>query len=339
MVSGQRGTAAPLKVLITGASGFVGSRLAGRLLSDGWQVRGTHRRAAPPATPQIEWQPLSGLEDADALLKVMSGCDVVIHLAALVHQTGRAAASQQEAFERSNVAGTRLLARVAVQLGIRRLVFMSSVAAVCSRSKTCIDERTTPAPDSDYGRSKLQAERALQEELRGSAVDWCILRPPLVYGPGNPGNMERLMQLIARGLPLPFGAIDNRRSFIFIDNLVDAVARVMSWKSEIRSVFFVSDGSDFSTPQLIRELAVAARRSVRLWRLPVPLLELLGRVGDCVERLSGASCPIDSYSVQRVVESIAVNGDLFRSHFAWQAPVNPIQALRITGGASPEPGQ
>lgn len=331
MVSGQRGTAATLKVLVTGASGFVGSALARRLLQDGLPVRGTHRRVPPPPIPGIEWRPLTQLDNPTALLEVAGGCDVVVHLAALAHQTGSAAIGQAAEFERVNVESTRLLAQSAGRLGLRRFVFLSSVAAVCSQSEVEVDEQTAARPDSDYGRSKLLAEVALQEELRGALTDWCILRPPLVYGPGNPGNMGRLLGLIGRGLPLPLGAIRNRRSFIFIDNLVDALATVIRWPGELRSVFFLSDGSDFSTPQLIAALAGATGRPARLLNVPVGLLRLLGRAGDLIERLAGVTSPIDSYSVDRLVGSMPVSGALFSRTFNWQAPVDRTAAIRRTG--------
>jgi nucleoside-diphosphate-sugar epimerase len=279
----------------------------------------------------MDWQPLTQLDSPSALREAATGCDVVVHLAALAHQTGKAAAGRATEFEHVNVESTRILARTAASLGMRRLVFLSSVAAVCSHSDTAVDEQTPVRPDTDYGRSKLQAERVLQEELQGGTTDWCILRPPLVYGPGNPGNMGRLMRLIGSGLPLPLGAIRNRRSFIFIDNLVDALATVVAWQADIRSVFFLSDGSDFSTPELIAALAEAADQRTRLLNVPVSLLKLLGWTGDLLEYLPGVSSPIDSYSVDRLVESMQVNGTRFCTTFHWRAPIGGAEALRQTG--------
>jgi nucleoside-diphosphate-sugar epimerase len=311
----------------------VGSALARRLLCDGLQVRGTHRSVPPPVIPGIEWKQLAQLDSEPALRDAAAGCDAVVHLAALAHQTGKSAGGRRDEFERVNVESTRLLARTARSLGTHRFVFVSSVAAVCSHSEVCVDELTPARPDTDYGRSKLQAEQALQKELLDGVTDWCVVRPPLVYGPGNPGNMSRLMRLIERGLPLPFGSIRNRRSFIFLDNLVDALATVVTHPGEIRSIYFVGDGSDFSTPELVVALAAAACRPTRLLHVPVGILRLLGRMGDGIERLLGVSAGIDSYSVDRLVGSMAVNGALFCRSFNWQAPVAWADALRITGSA------
>jgi nucleoside-diphosphate-sugar epimerase len=145
--------------------------------------------------------------------------------------------------------------------------------------------------------------------------------------------MGRLMRLIEHGLPLPFGSIRNRRSFIFIDNLVDALATVVTHPADIRSIYFLNDGSDFSTPELVVSLAAAAGRPTRLWHVPVGILKLLGRMGDGIGHLPGVSAGIDSYSVERLVGSMAVNGALFCRSFNWQAPVGWAQALRVTGSA------
>jgi nucleoside-diphosphate-sugar epimerase len=284
----------------------------------------------PLVIPGIEWRQLSQLDSEPALREAVVGCDVVVHLAALAHQTGKAAAGRWAEFERVNVESTRLLAKTVRSLGTRRLVFVSSVAAVCSQSDVSVDEQSLPRPDSDYGRSKLDAEHRLQQELDGSGADWCILRPPLVYGPGNPGNMARLMGLIERGLPLPFASIRNRRSFIYIDNLVDALAIVICHPVQIRSTYFLNDGSDFSTPELTVALAAAAGRRIRLLPVPVGVLRLLGRLGDVL----GPNTGLDSYSVDRLVGSMPVNGEGFRSAFSWHPPVGSAEAIRITGSSA-----
>src|SRR5258708_33364894 len=124
----------------------------------------------------------------------------------------------------------------------------------------------------------------MQAELSQGATDWCILRPPLVYGRGAPGNLPRLEALVATGVPLPFGAIRNRRSFMFVDNLVDALLAVLRYAGSIRAAYVMSDGSDFATPELVRALAAGSGRRARLVSVPVPLLRLLGEVGDLAAR-------------------------------------------------------
>jgi nucleoside-diphosphate-sugar epimerase len=322
-----------VRVLVTGASGFIGTALVRRLMAGGIEVRGTWWRDPEPTIAQVEWRRLSQIDSAAAWRDVASGCEVVIHLAALAHQTGTAGTGRWPEFWRVNVEATRVLAQASMVAGVRRLIFVSSVAALCTRSEECLDENSPCMPEEDYGRSKLEAERALRLELEGSVVDWCILRPPLVYGPGNPGNMARLLQLIGTGLPLPFGAITNRRSFMFVDNLVDAILTVVRYPAAIRSTYMVSDGSDFATPELVSALAAASGRTVRLIRVPIGLLKLVGRLGDLAARFLRIDSGVDSYSVGRLVGSLPVDSCRFRGFFSWHPPVDAKLALMRTCSA------
>jgi nucleoside-diphosphate-sugar epimerase len=317
-------------VLLSGATGFIGTALLRRLLLAGSQVRATFHRAPGAVAAGVQWWPLESIDSAAAWRELVSGCDTVVHLAALVHQTGAARAGRWSEFQRINVAGTRALAEACAAAAVQRLVFVSSVAAVCARSDVVVTERTPARPEDDYGRSKLESERALQSVLLETAVDWCIVRPPLVYGPGNPGNISRLMKLIASGLPLPFGAIHNRRSFIFVDNLADALQAAVCHPTSIRDTFLLNDGSDFSTPELVRALATATGGTAHLLSLSPRTLRLLGRVGDLLERALGVSTGIDSYSIERLLGSLPVSGAHFRQVFSWTPPVDVSAALALT---------
>jgi len=319
-----------VKVLVTGASGFVGSRLISRLVVEGFDVRATYRRVAPPSRAGLEAWPLPNLDDEGSLEKVVAGCDAIVHLAALAHQQG-SRANRLPDFLAVNAEGTRLLARAAARAGVGRFIFVSSIAAVCTRSVTPVDDRTPSRPTDPYGRSKLEGERALIAELNEAVTDWCILRPPLIYGPGNPGNMRRLLGLIEHGWPLLLGSIRNRRSFAFVDNLVDALVTVLRHGRSVRSTFVFSDGSDLSTPELIRALADAAGVRLKLWPFPIGLLLLLGRMADGARMLCGVSMGVDSIAIDRLIGSLPVDGERFREFFAWRPVVKVDQALRRTG--------
>ena len=320
-----------MKVLVTGGSGFVGARLVRSLISEGETVRATYRTAAPADAAGAEWMRLARLDDERHLEEAVAGCDAVVHLAALAHQSD--AHKRVAEFLRVNTVGTRLLARAAVNAGVRRFVFVSSIAAVCTRSDEPVNDLTAPAPTDIYGRSKLEAERALVAQMAGAACDWCILRPPLVYGPGNPGNMRRLLKIMASGWPLPLGAIRNRRSLMFVDNLNDALRTVMRHQRVVRSAFALSDGSEFSTPELVLALAGAAGVRVRLLNIPIPMLTVLGRLGDTARALSGRSLGLDSTAVDRLVGSLEVDGARFRQFFHWTPPVALDSALQQTAQA------
>jgi nucleoside-diphosphate-sugar epimerase len=321
-----------MRVLVTGGSGFVGTILLRRLAGEGLAVRATYRRGDPLPQRRVEWWPLPSLHDESRLAAAVAECDAVVHLAGLSHQPGRAADHAAE-FRRINTEGTRLIARAAARSSVRRFVFISSIAAVCTRSDAPVDDRTPAAPTDAYGRSKLEAEQALIAEFAGAATDWCILRPPLVYGPGNPGNLRRLLQLIGSGAPLPFASIHNRRSFMYVDNLVDALLCVLRHEQVVRSTYVLCDGSDFSTPELVRALATATGRRARLLAVPASVLRALGRAGDAVHSLLGRSPGIDSSMVDRLLGSLTVDATRFRRSFDWQPRVGPLQAFEQLGDA------
>jgi nucleoside-diphosphate-sugar epimerase len=330
---GVKSEASSLKVLVTGGSGFIGTALVSRLAAEGVDVRATWRRGPEPTLARVEWRRLLEIDRAETWVNLVLDCQIVIHAAALAHQTGRAATGRWHDFSRINVEATRLVAKASAAAQVRRVILMSSVGAVCTKSNEPIDEQTPPAPSEDYGRSKFEAEQALQTELAGSATDWCILRPPLVYGPDSPtntGNMRRLLRLISTGLPMPFGGITNCRSFIFIDNLVDAICTVIRHVGEIRSTYFVSDGTDFATPALAAALATAAGRTARSIAVPVRVLKVLGQLGDAGQRFLKIESGINSYSVDRLVGSLQVNSTKFRKCFAWHPPVDVQTALKVT---------
>jgi nucleoside-diphosphate-sugar epimerase len=320
--------------LVTGASGFIGQALVHRLVAEGVSVRATSRHEPSPGVGPVEWRTLSHADPEAAWHEAVSGCDVVIHLAALAHQIGRSAAGRSAEFRHVNVELTRSVARASLAARVKRVVFVSSIAAMCSHSEERVDESRSCEPQDDYGRSKLEAERILDSELSGSVVDWCILRPPLIYGPGNPGNMARLLRLTGSGLPLPLGAIHNQRSFMFIDNLVDAIISVVAHPREIRAAYVVGDDSHFSTPQLVSALAAAGGRTVRMVVVPVGLLKLAGRLGDFAGHMLGMNTGIDSYSVERLTSSLPVSSERFRREFSWRPPVDVQSAIARTGKAA-----
>lgn len=255
------------RVLVTGASGFVGSAVVPALEAAGWQVVRGGRSLYGAIGPDTDWG--KGLE----------GTQAVVHLAALAHRFD----SPGEDYLRVNAEGTRSLARACAQRGIGRVIFLSSVKA--------------EDPSDFYGASKRAAERALEE----SGLSYLALRSPLVYGPGVKANFLSLMRAVDRGLPLPLGSVVNRRSFVFSGNLADAVARALG--SAERGVFGVSDGEDLSTPELARRLGRAMGRAPRLWPAPPALLRaaagLVGRRASA-ESLLGDLC-VDAGPLRRAL--------------------------------------
>ena len=305
-----------MHALVTGSSGFVGRALVAELRRRGWSVRGAVRRRTPQDADRevIEVGELSGLTDWSAALGEV---DTVFHLAARVHQVGEREAEGETAHRRVNVDGTAALARAAVAAGARRLVFVSSVKVMGEVSpQRPFEESDPPQPRDAYGRSKLDAERAL-EALAGR-IEVSVVRPPLVYGPGVRANFLSLLRLAASGWPLPLGAARAGRSMVFMDNLVDALIACASTSHGAPATYFVSDGRDVSVAELVRLLRAELGRPPRLWALPAGLVETAARV---LGRADAA---------QRLFAPLQVNIGRIGRELGWKPPVSLEEGLRAT---------
>lgn len=310
-----------MRVLLTGASGFVGTALQARLLADGqYMLRSAMRQ--PPGDPPI------GLEvcvapslgpDAD-WSAALAGVDVLIHCAARVHVMSELAADPLAEFRRSNVEGTLRLARQALDAGVRRIVFVSSIKVngELTRSGEAFRADDTPLACDPYGISKREAEEGLLALAMQSGLEVVIVRPPLIYGPGVKANFLSMLRWLNKGIPLPFGAIDNRRSLVALDNLVDLLVLCLVHPAAAGERFLVSDDDDLSTSDLLRGLGHALGRPARL--LPVPA-SWLGSAARLVGRKDLS---------QRICGSLQVNIDKTRELLGWTPPVTVNQAFAKT---------
>jgi nucleoside-diphosphate-sugar epimerase len=201
---------------------------------------------------------------------------------------------------------------------------------MAAESDNILNENSPCHPDSPYGGSKLQAEQALINLAKDSNMTWTILRPTLVYGPGNRANMERLMKLIKRGLPLPFGAIKNRRSFVFVGNLVAAIITCLDHPNAANQIFLISDNQAVSTPQLIRLIAQQIQQPCRLLPVPTTLLRFLGYLGDNIESITGKNLPFNTYNIDRLLGSLTVDSRYIQKTLDWQPPFTLEQGLAQT---------
>lgn len=245
-----------MKVLVTGASGFVGSMVCARLSEAAHDVVACSRSrveqpgifyvASPELGPEADWTP------------ALSGIDAVVHLAGRAHVTSEQAdAKTDQAYLRINAEGTRALAAQCAAAGVKHFIFLSSCHAIAGESDDVLTDRTVPQPVTAYGRSKLAAEEAIKSVLADSDCAWTILRPPLVYGPGNKANFGLLVKLVQTGLPLPLASVRNRRSFIYVENLVDLIVNCLGNPKVFGKTFLPSDGDDLSTAELIEKIARA----------------------------------------------------------------------------------
>lgn len=316
-------------VLVTGATGFVGSHLIPALHQENWQITAALRnpnnlKTDLPLTP-IQVGSINGETNWQ---QALHNIDTVIHLAARAHQLHDASPDPEADFLRVNTAGTANLAKQCINAGIKHFVFISSIGAMTSLSKERLSEESPCTPDTPYGRSKLQAEQALIQLAHNTPMTWTILRPTLVYGAGNPGNMERLIKLINSGLPIPLGSIRNQRSFIYVGNLVDIILRTLTDTNAENQIFLCSDGQDLSTPELIRHIAQCGNQSLKLFPFPINLLRLGGKLGDLVQSSSGRSFSLNSESLERLIGSLSVDIYKLHSHLNWSAPYSLKKGLK-----------
>lgn len=305
-----------MHALVTGSSGFIGRALVAEVRRRGHGVRrAVRRRAQQDADREVtEVGELSGSTDWSEALR---GVDTVFHLAARVHQVGERGADFASTYRRANVEATASLARAAIAAGARRFVFVSSVKVMGDSSAgRPFEECDPPQPRDPYGHSKLDAELALDELSK--QIDVITIRPPLVYGPDVRANFLSLLKLAASGMPLPLRAARAGRSWVFIDNLIDALIACASLPHVSAATYFVSDGHDLSVAELIGQLRAELGMSPRLWVLPEPVV-------NAAARLLGRAD-----AAQRLFAPLQVSIGLIRRELGWSPPVTVQEGLRTT---------
>lgn len=305
-------------ILVTGATGFVGSAIVARLASEGIETHACVRRdgvAMPDGVQKVLVGDLTG--DAD-WSHALVGVGVVVHIAARVHVMDDIAADPLVEFRRINVQGTLSLARQASKSGVRRFVFISSIKVNGEVTKLGIPffADDIPAPLDPYGISKREAEQGLRELSAQTGMEVVVIRPPLVYGPGVKANFAAMMRWLQHGVPLPLGGIHNQRSLVALDNLVDLIVTCITHPAAANQTFLVSDGEDVSTTELLRRMGQAMNCPARLIPVPASWLKLAATmVGkqDVAQRLCG---------------SLQVDIEKTRQLLGWRPPLTLDQGLK-----------
>lgn len=310
-----------MMILVTGSSGFVGRALVRRLAVEHSpsQVVATVRRmnySCPDGVHQLQVGELLHTTDWSSALE---GVSVVVHCAARVHVMSDKSLDPLAEFRRVNVGGTAALARQAAAAGVKRFILLSSIKV--NGEFTKVDKPFTAddvlMPENPYGVSKHEAEQALRQIAAETGMEVVIIRPPLVYGPGVKANFESMMRWLARGVPLPLGAVtQNRRSLVALDNLVDLIATCLSHPAAANQTFLVSDGEDLSTAELLERMGAAMGKPARLFYLPPALLKL------------GATGLNKPGIYQRLCGSLQLDIAKTRRLLGWTPPVSVDEGLR-----------
>ena len=310
-----------MKVLVTGANGFVGGQLCKVMLRAGYEVKAALRhddvKALPTAVTQYN---IGELSSNTIWREAMEGVDVIVHLAGRVHVMNETESNPVAAYRRLNVEATRHLAVEAVRRGIRRIILLSSIKvngdSTCGRPFTADD---VPAPKDPYGSTKRDAEIELELATKGTKTEFVVFRAPLVYGPGVKGNFRLLIEAIASRRFLPLGAaIGNRRSFVYIGNLCSAIIIGLYHPAAADKTFLVSDGEDMSTAELICRIAKALGVKTRLVAVPLPFLLLASKTWRVGPRF------------QRLISSLQMDCEPLHRTLGWQPPFGVDEGLKIT---------
>jgi nucleoside-diphosphate-sugar epimerase len=303
------------KIMLTGSNGFVGSALKAELISGSGisLVTAIRRGTASPDCVVV-----GNIDGGTDFSEALAGVDAVIHAAARAHIMRDEVDDPLAEYRKVNVQGTLNLARQAVAAGARRFVFLSSIKVngETTARETPFQAGDVPLPEDAYGISKLEAEQGLMRLAAETGMEVVIIRPPLVYGPGVKGNFASMIKLVNKGIPLPFGAIDNKRSLVGIDNLVDLIIRCIDHPAAANQVFLAGDGADLSTTELLREVGRAMGKPARLIPVPAVLLQL------------GATLLDKKAMAQRLLGSLQVDISKTCELLDWKPPYTVEEGLR-----------
>lgn len=304
-----------MKVLITGATGFVGQSLVQKV-NKSYDVIALVRAQSSLLPSTVQQLVANNIFKAE----LPSDIDVIIHLAGRAHILNEPTSDPLTEFRKVNVEGTLKLARQALDKKVKRFIFMSSIGVNGSVTpQQPFTEDTSPQPHADYAVSKLEAEQTLKKLFAGSDTELVVIRPPLVYAAHAPGNFARLLKLVATNLPLPFAGTNNKRSFVALENLVDFIQTCIEHPNAVNQTFLVADPSSISTRELVQYLKQGMGKTAYFIYIPQPLMKL------------GAVCVGKLKLYEQLFESLEVDTTKAQKLMGWTAPFGTQQAMRQAG--------
>ncbi|MGI9316193.1 MAG: NAD-dependent epimerase/dehydratase family protein [bacterium] len=307
-----------MNILITGASGFVGRALCKAPRTLDHKIR-TVFRTHPGAKFDFQYVLVNDINADTDWAEALEGINVVVHLAARAHIIGNNDPVSLDKINTTNTAGTLQLANTAANVGVKRFVFISSIGVNGSGTVTPFTEQALANPCEPYAISKLEAEQGLREIAAKTGMEAVIVRAPLIYGPGCPGNFLRLLELVYKGMPLPLGSLKNSRSLIGVQNLVDFLIQCVEHPLAANEMFLIADRPDISTPDLIRTLAQGMGRPSYLMQVPHGLVRGM-------TKLVGKQATFD-----KLCGSLQIDSSYSRRLLAWEQPVELKSGLLEVG--------
>lgn len=306
-----------MRILITGATGFVGTSLVQKI-NDLHEIIALVRSSGdclPLTVKQI-------IADNIFEAELPENIDVVIHLAGRAHVLNEVSKNPIDEFRKVNVEGTMQLARQALEKKVKRFIFMSSIGVNgATTGSVPFSENSQPKPHADYALSKYEAEQALIQLFQGTSTELVIIRPPLVYAAHAPGNFAKLLKLTATHLPLPFAHINNKRSFIALDNLVNFIECCITHPKAANELFLIADSQAISTEQLVKSIKLGMQKPARLFYIPKTMAKL------------GAMLVGKQKLYEQLYESLEIDSSKALHLLGWTPPLGIDQALKKVGGS------
>lgn len=305
------------KVYLTGATGFLGETLI-KLAPPTLQIHPISGRSLCAENPRIGLQPGSH----------------IVHLAGRVHVMKETAADPLGEFRKSNVVSTLALAKAAIESGAHTFIYASSIAVFGRFRGGFLPDDAIPQPDDPYGQSKFEAETGLARLFANSAGTRCvILRLPMVYGPGNKGNMLPLLKMAARGIPLPLGGATGKRSMLYAGNFASSVFSIIDGTSPSRppvQTYFLCDGHDLTSAELYAAISKHYTGKKGVFYCPPPFMEVAGNFGSLMERVLGIRTPLNRETIKRLFDEYRFSNNAFEKAYDWHAPHDPFMGIKET---------
>jgi nucleoside-diphosphate-sugar epimerase len=305
------------KILVTGGSGFIGKAICENLKKNNYKINITSRQNIVKNLNGVKVYNVNKIDINTNWVQALEEVSCVIHCAARTHVLNNNKKNSLSSFRKINVEGTLNLAKQASANGVKRFIFLSSIKVNGERTEksSIFRYNDTPKPEDSYGISKWEAEKGLWKISKQTGLEVVIIRAPLVYGPGVKGNLRRLIKLIKSRIPLPFSLIENQRSLIGIDNLVDLITHCIEHHKASGNTLLVSDGKDLSTPDLLRYIASSLGLSVSLFPIPLSLLKFFGFL------------LVRKSEIDRLIGSLRIDNSYTKEILNWTPPISVEEGI------------